>query len=293
VKNKTNNQVAIITVTFNSSEQLDHFLFHATKSVMNPQNVVVVDNNSDDFEITKKLCQKYQSTFLKLDSNIGYGGAINRGVEILSEEIQSLVISNPDTELNPSAVQIISTLALEENIGVVGPKIIDDEGNIYPSARNFPSLRVGVGHGVFSHIWPKNKWTKKYLSETHLLEKKSQTDWVSGACFAIKKSTFLDCKGFDEKYFMYFEDVDLAQRLYKKSYTNYFCPDAEVRHSGGKSTSKNQKAMLKAHHQSAYRYISNKYSSLWGFPIRLFVGGGLSFRYLTTLFFDKERHKKD
>ena len=249
---------------------------------MNPKNVVVVDNNSDDFEITKKLCQKYRSTFLKLDSNIGYGGAINRGVEILSEEIQTLIISNPDTELNLNAVLQLHKQASKKLIGLVGPKIIDSEGNVYPSARNYPSFGVGIGHAIFSGIWPSNTFSKKYKTNSHLSTAPKEVDWLSGACLAVKKSTFDKIKGFDERYFMYFEDVDMAYRLSKLGYKCIFLPTATVKHKGGQSTKKYRKKMIKIHHQSAKKFLAKKYNKKYWIPILAIVNLALTIRAVTV-----------
>ena len=270
--------VAIITVSYNSSSQIDQFLSHAVDSVTSSKHIFVVDNNSADAAITQKLCKQYKANFIPLHSNLGYGGAINASLEHLPAKLTTLVISNPDTYLNSQTITVLSERVANKKIGAAGPKILNEDGTVYPSAREIPSLRNGIGHGLFANIWPSNPWTKKYLSDTtnhHTRE----SGWVSGACFAIRRELFEKMNGFDSHYFMYFEDVDLGYRLNKAGFTNLYVPEASVQHIGGESTKMTKKAMLKYHHESASRFIGVKYSGLLWAPMRWIVRVGLAIRF--------------
>lgn len=283
LKNQQNNETAILTVTYNSSDHLERFLKSAILSVSDKKNVVIVDNNSDDYPSTKRLCVKYKVTFIKLEKNVGYGAAINKAVEKLSPDISTIVVANPDTVLNPNAIINMVSLTAKDQTGVVGPKIFDEQGQIYPSARKFPTIFMGSGHALFSSIFPNNVWSKKYHSTTHLEATTAKTDWVSGACFAINLNAFKKCGGFDEGYFMYFEDIDIAKRLSAMGYINYFCPEATVEHTGGLSTRKYEKNMMIAHHASAYRYVSKNLSNPILGPVKLILRVGLQIRLLFLL----------
>jgi N-acetylglucosaminyl-diphospho-decaprenol L-rhamnosyltransferase len=271
--------VAIITVSYNSSAQLSDFLASAVKSVASPSQITVVDNNSADIVVTEKLTKKLGVNLLKLEKNVGYGAAINKAVPALPKVLTTLLVCNPDSELNSHAVVALSKAVRENSVGVAGPRIYNEDGSVYPSARSIPSIRNGVGHALFANIWLTNPWTKSYLSEAHLQNSTVPTGWVSGACLAIRKDLFTQVEGFDDKYFMYFEDVDLGYRLGKLGYTNLYVPEVSITHIGGESTKAIKKTMLRIHHESAMRFIQVKYRGLLWAPVRGVIRIGLALRF--------------
>ncbi|MEY4997669.1 MAG: hypothetical protein RLY59_1073, partial [Actinomycetota bacterium] len=117
------------------------------------------------------------------------------------------------------------------------------------------------------------------LSEAHLQNSRVATGWVSGACLAVNRDLFETIGGFDEHYFMYFEDVDLGYRLGKQGLTNLYVPEVSITHIGGESTKATKKNMLRIHHDSAMRFIQVKYSGLLWAPVRGIIRLGLKLRF--------------
>ncbi len=270
--------VAIITVSYNSSAQLADFLVSAVKSVVSPSQITVVDNNSADIAVTEKLVKKLGVNLLKLAKNVGYGSAVNEAVPGLHKELTTLLVCNPDSELNPETVAALRNAVQDSKVGVAGPRIYNEDGSVYPSARSIPSIRNGVGHALFANIWLSNPWTKNYLSEAHLQDKTVQTGWVSGACLSVRRDLFAQVSGFDDHYFMYFEDVDLGYRLGKLGYTNLYVPEVSITHIGGESTKAIKKTMLRIHHESAMRFMQVKYPGILWLPVRSAIILGLKIR---------------
>ena len=271
--------VAIITVSYNSSAQLSDFLSSAVKSVASPSQITVVDNNSSDIDVTEKLTNKLGVNLLKLDKNVGYGAAANNAVLTLPSELTTLLVCNPDSELNAKAVTALVNAVSDKAVGVAGPRIYNEDGSVYPSARSIPSIRNGVGHALFANIWLTNPWTKSYLSEAHLQNSTVPTGWVSGACLAIRRDLFSQVGGFDDNYFMYFEDVDLGYRTGKLGYTNLYVPEVSITHIGGESTKAIKKTMLRIHHESAMHFIQVKYKGILWAPVRGIIRIGLALRF--------------
>lgn len=271
--------VAIITVSYNSSAQLADFLLSAVKSVASPNQIFVVDNNSADIDVTANLTKLLGVNLLKLDKNVGYGSAVNKAAPVLPAEFTSLLVCNPDSELNPETVSALRSAVQGNKVGVAGPRIYSEDGSVYPSARSIPSIRNGVGHALFANIWLSNPWTKNYLSEAHLQNKTVATGWVSGACLAVRRDLFTQVGGFDDHYFMYFEDVDLGYRLGKLGYTNLYVPEVAITHIGGESTKAIKKTMLRIHHESAMRFIQVKYKGILWAPVRGVIRLGLALRF--------------
>jgi N-acetylglucosaminyl-diphospho-decaprenol L-rhamnosyltransferase len=273
--------VAVVTVSYGSETVLAPFLDSVNAATSRPVSVIVADNRPNADTPVESITVGAGATYLPLTSNLGYGGAINAAVEGLDVEIKWLLISNPDVVLHPGAIDIMVDLASQDDtVGAVGPAIFTAEGAIYPSARAVPSLRTGVGHALFANIWTGNPWTRAYRNENGDSTHSSIRDagWLSGACLLVRRDAFEAIHGFDSGYFMYFEDVDLGYRLTKAGFRNVYDPNAAVTHTGAHSTETDAAAMLQAHHDSARRFLSRKYSGAVLWPIRAVLGLGLSAR---------------
>jgi N-acetylglucosaminyl-diphospho-decaprenol L-rhamnosyltransferase len=266
-------------VSYNSSEQLEIFLKNALSSVSSPTQIFIADNASADVNATAKLAEKFGVNLIRSERNLGYGGAVNLAVNSIPKKLTKLVISNPDSLLNTEAVKVLTAASSKTSIGAVGPQILNENGSVYPSGRSIPSLRIGIGHALFANIWPSNPWTKKYHSNAYLGETSKSTGWVSGSCFAIDRLLFESVGGFDDHYFMYFEDVDLGYRLGKLGYTNLYVPEVSITHIGGESTKAIKKTMLRIHHESAMRFIQVKYKGVLWAPVRGIIRIGLALRF--------------
>ena len=270
---------AVVTVTYNSSSQLDEFLASVTSSETDSLACVVADNNSADIAMTRDITALHGGTLLRLDQNHGYGGAINAAIRTLPRDIEYVLISNPDVKIGRLATSaLLDEMSADPRVGSVGPRVLNSDGTTYPSGRELPSLRTGIGHALFSHIWHQNPWSRTYRAESEGAENRREVGWLSGSCLLVRRSAFEQLAGFDENFFMYFEDVDLGFRLGKAGWKNIYTPNASVIHAGAASTSAESGKMLRAHHDSAYRYLEKKYSSPYLAPIRWALKAGLRLR---------------
>ena len=271
--------VGIVTVSYNSSKQVGTFLPGAVDSLRTPSHVVVADNDSADVEETQRLATTSGARVVRLDRNAGYGAAANVGVAALPPACTAVLISNPDVTLTTETVsRLREVLVSDPTIGIVGPRILNADGSVYPSARAIPSIRTGAGHALFSRVWPRNPWTRRYHSDAFRSEENTDTGWLSGACLMLRRSTFDELGGFNELYFMYFEDVDMGYRAGKRGLRSVYVPGAVVTHVGGETTRVNKRAMLAAHHDSAKTFIATKYAGPVWAPVRLALRIGLNLR---------------
>ncbi|MFJ3391453.1 glycosyltransferase family 2 protein [Leifsonia aquatica] len=269
--------MAVVTVSYNSSGQLDPFLSSLQREIDAGVHVVIADNCSADLAETRRIADAHGARVLALDGNLGYGGAINRAVASLPRDVDAVLICNPDVLVGDDAIAALrERLDSDTGIGAVGPRILNEDGSLYPSARRIPSLRTGVGHALFVRVWPANPWTRSYRSENEVSAR--DVGWLSGACLLVRRSAFDRLEGFDEGYFMYFEDVDLGYRIGKAGYRNRYEPGASVIHVGGLSTQSESRKMLRVHHASAYRFLANKYRGPWLAPVRVVLRAALAAR---------------
>ncbi|WP_448809346.1 glycosyltransferase family 2 protein [Agromyces bauzanensis] len=271
--------VAVVTVSYNSSSQLEGFLSSIDAQTRRPAYVLIADNASRDVDRTRDIARAGGAEVLELGTNRGYGSAVNAAIAALPDSITEVLISNPDVELTPDSLDVLSTaLDVDPTVGAVGPRILDPDGTVYPSGRNLPSLRTGIGHAFFSRSWPSNPWTRSYRAETATSLQRRTVGWLSGSCLFVRRSAFEEIGGFDEGYFMYFEDVDLGYRLNKAGWRSDYEPGTSVTHVGGLSTANESERMIKAHHDSASRYLQRKYSGWLLSPLRWSLRLGLRLR---------------
>ena len=272
-------QTAVVTVTYNSSAALGDFLESVAASEPTPPPVTIADNLSADLDETREVAAKFGATVLSLGQNLGYGGAINAAVHSVPSSFDFILVSNPDVLVHPGAIGILQeTLRTNPTAAAVGPLVLNSDGTIYPSARRVPSLKTGIGHAIFSRIWPANPWTRSYRAEDEAGTEVRAVGWLSGSCLLIRRSAFDAVGGFDHDFFMYFEDVDLGYRLGKGGWINLYVPDAVVTHSGAHSTSTDSARMIVAHHESAYLFLSRKYRAWYQAPVRWALRGSLVVR---------------
>lgn len=269
-------EIAVVTVTYNSSSEIGPFLASIRRDEPDLP-VLVADNDSADAALTRELTERASATFLPTGGNRGYGAAVNAAVTALPPGVAYVLISNPDVVVGGGAIERLAEYLREHSeVGAVGPSVLNDDGTVYPSARNVPSLRDGIGHALFARAWPRNPWSARYRADDELGER--EVGWLSGSCVMVRRETFDLLGGFDEAYFMYFEDVDLGYRISKSGSRNVYLPSATVTHTGGHSTAGESARMLRAHHDSAYRFLAKKYSAPYLAPLRGALRLGLSVR---------------
>lgn len=273
----TRHPVAMITVSYGSGEEIAGLLDTLPGASTSPVDVYIVDNKPEPG--VRLLADRLGAHYLPRADNPGYGGAINAAAALLPAEVQWILISNPDIRLHAGAIDAL-LLAGENDpgIGAVGPRVLNDDGTVYPSARAIPSLRTGIGHALFSNLWLGNPWSRRYRAETANPGSPRNAGWLSGSCLLVRRTAFERLGGFDDGYFMYFEDVDLGWRLGQLGYRNRYEPTAIVTHGGGHSTSSRSRSMVAAHHHSARRFVGKRYPGIALWPVRLVLGIGLQAR---------------
>jgi GT2 family glycosyltransferase len=138
---------------------------------------------------------------------------------------------------------------------VIGPRIVDGEGNLQLSARkelNFISGLLGRT-SLLTRLFPKNPLVRRLFPAVEELTGPTEVDWISGACMASRRRTLEEIGPMDERFFMYFEDVDLCRRAREAGWIVYYLPQVEVLHHTGASTLAKPRAIWNMH-KSAFLY---------------------------------------
>lgn len=200
----------------------------------------------------------------------------------LPADVGWVLVANPDIVFSAGALDaLLAAAGRWPRAGSLGP-LIRTGGEVYPSARLQPSLGRGIGHAVFAAIWPSNPWTRAYRQDGAVAERPA--GWLSGSCVLLRREAWDSVDGFDPRFFMYFEDVDLGDRLGRAGWLNVYVPGAEVVHTGGHATERDAPTstrMLAEHHRSAYRFLADRHPGARWAPVRLALRAGLLLRART------------
>ncbi|WP_024448534.1 glycosyltransferase family 2 protein [Mycolicibacterium iranicum] len=272
-------ELFVVTVTYSPGPHLDRFLATLAHATDRPVTVIMADNGSTD-GAPEEAAERYPNAKLfRTGGNLGYGTAVNRAVSEYGLGSQEFfIVANPDVQWGPRSIDLLVEAAARwPRAGSLGPLIRDPDGSIYPSARHLPSIVRGGMHAVVGPVWKSNPWTAAYRQERTDPSERA-VGWLSGSCLLLRGSAYADIGGFDERYFMYMEDVDLGDRLGKAGWQNVYVPSAEVLHAKGHATGRDPARNLAAHHVSTYTFLADRYPKWWQAPLRLAFRGALGAR---------------
>jgi N-acetylglucosaminyl-diphospho-decaprenol L-rhamnosyltransferase len=242
---------AAVVVSYNVRDLLVECL--ASLRADGIEEIVVVDNASSDGSVEAVRAADPQASVIALTDNLGFGTAANRGVAATSTPF--VLVMNPDLVVEPGANKaLVEALERDLRLAVVGPRIDTPDGQVYPSARRFPDLLEAAGHGFLGFVWPGNPYSRRYRMLDWDHDRPADVDWVAGTYLAVRRAAWDQLGGFDERYFMYLEDVDLCWRMWRAGWRVGYDPAARVTHAIGRSTDQTPYRMILAHHRSLLRY---------------------------------------
>jgi len=263
--------VSVAVVSFNTRDHLraclDSLLAEA------PGEIVVVDNASTDGTADMVRSEYRQVKLLANTDNYGYATAANQAIKSCRGDY--VLILNGDTMVTPGAIGALSAyMDRHPEAAVVGPLLRHPDGSLQRSYFPFPGTL-----GWFLENEPM-VWLLRCLpfGRQHFLCLMPPTvdrvvPWVLGAALLLRRASVEGVGGFDESYFMYFEEVDLCLRLWVVHSQIHFTPLATVLHVDGASTSQHRREMRIAHFRSCERFYRRHYSRhrawFWMFLMKL------------------------
>ena len=157
-------------------------------------------------------------------------------------------------------------LTRHPDVGVAGARILDADGTLQQSARRFPDLTTWFGGRStwLTSRFPGNWLTKRNLVAAHAAASGEpvDVDWVSGACLMTRRDVFERVGGFDEEFFLYWEDADYCGRVADAGWRRMYVPTITVRHAAGRSAERDPAPAIRAFHASAYRLYWKRASTV-------------------------------
>ena len=238
-------QVTAVVVTYNSADSVQDLIEDLRREIPEEQRQVLVkDNGSTD--ATVDLVESHPDLRLHADRrNLGYAGGINAALADATYD-GAVLFLNPDTRLRPGAVARMLERLAQPGVGCVVPRLLDADGGTSQSLRYEPTTRRAIGDAVLGGRWPDRptSWTEvERMSETYAHP--HPVDWATGACLMVRAEVLRDVGAWDERYFLYSEEVDYMRRIRQAGWEVWYEPSSTVVHTGhGSGTSDRLAALL-------------------------------------------------
>lgn len=264
----------VIIVNYNSAElcrKAVESVAAERRSLALTIRCVIVDNASPDGSAKRLMTLREESSFvdwvdvLASEDNVGFGAGNNSGFRFAKmhpsfKKECFLLLLNPDATLEPLTLKtLLKSISQKPRAGAIGPRILNTDGSPHPSSFRFPTwLRQSVEALGSARIEALIPDAVSVVGETN---KEECTDWLSGACILLRAIAVPE-GGFDENFFLYFEEVDLCWQLHANGWEVWHCPDAHVVHARGQSTGwnsdRNPNLAWSPHWFKSRRYFLNK-----------------------------------
>jgi GT2 family glycosyltransferase len=251
---------AVAIVNYNTREHLRACL--ATVQSEAPSQTVVVDNASSDGSAEMVRAEYPWVTLHANQTNRGYGAAANQA--IASCTAQYVLLLNSDTLLQPGALQALSIhLDLYPRAAVVGPRLENVDGTLQASCYPFPgTLQWLLDNDTLAQLMRHVPILRNHLLRTWPHTQVRVVPAVKGAALAIRCEAFEAVGGFDESFFLFFEELDLCSRLITAGWQVHFAPVTTVMHVGGASTKQYSTAMAVQFFTGLIQFLHKHYSGI-------------------------------
>lgn len=194
------------------------------------QEIIVIDNHSEDGTV-EMVKGKFPGVCLLVnETNLGYARAVNQGIRIAKGEY--ILLLNPDIQIKGRAIQeMVRFMDENERTGIVGAKLLNPDGTVQYSCRTFYTFRtLLLRRTPMKKLFPNSPIIRDHLMMDWDHASVREVDWVLGACMLVRRKTLEDVGAMDERFFLYFEDVDWCYRMKKANWKVYYFPHAEMIH---------------------------------------------------------------
>ncbi len=229
--------LSIITVSWNVRDDINNCL----KSIFSnkpafPLEVIVVDNASSDGTVSFIKENFPEVITISNSRNVGFAAANNEGIKRAGGDF--IFLLNPDTIVKPEALNIlVNYLRGHKDVGAVGPLLLNTDGSTQQSVRRFPTFRGALyRHTIFRYLNLFKNDYKKWMMKDFDYSKQANVEQLMGAAILLRREVLEKTGTFDERYFMYYEDVDLCYRIRQAGWQIAFSPQTSIIHLGGRSS---------------------------------------------------------
>jgi GT2 family glycosyltransferase len=244
---------AVLIVNYRTYGDLHRCLGSFVPFLEPTDEIVVVDHESDRRALGEAVDVGVPITTLPMSDNLGFAAGVN--LAAARSRAPFLLLVNPDTVAEGPVVRVLEhCLASQHDVAVAGARVHNVDGTVQATARRFPDVTTWVGG---RSTWLSQRFPTNWLSRRNLIGRDATSpldvDWLSGTCLMTRRDVFELVHGFDESFFLYWEDADYCSRVAAAGFRRVYVPAVSVRHVGGRSAEHDPVRAIRAFHQSAYR----------------------------------------
>ncbi len=252
--------ISVVIVNFNSGTALESTLAALPEGLAGIEwDGIVLDNASSDGS-ERAAEQQERVRVVRQPANVGFAAGMNAGIAATSGPF--VLALNPDCRLQPGAARaLVHEIQTHPRCAAIAPRILDPGGTLQENARGDPDMLTGlfgrttIGSRRFPGLAPaRRNLLSASLAKT--TESSHIVDWVSGACMLARREALDRVGGFDEGYFLFWEDADLCRRLRNAGWEIRYMPAPTVVHDVGQSSRSARTLANREFHRSAYRYFA-------------------------------------
>lgn len=262
-------ELSILICSWNTVDDLRHCLSCLEKVRDEAKfEVIVIENNSQD-QSGEMVESEFPWVRLSRESrNLGFTGGNNRGLMI--RKARHVLLLNSDAFVHAGAISgLIDHLRKNPELGIIGPKLLNEDGSLQYSCRRFPNPLAALFRNTpLGRLFPKNPWTRTYLMQDISHDEPAIVDWVSGAAMLIRGEAMEKLVELDPRFFMYCEDMDLCWRAWELGWQVGYAPNAVITHKIGTSTSKVPNRMVLRFHRSMMLFFRKHLIGKVALPLR-------------------------
>ncbi|MDE2126866.1 MAG: glycosyltransferase family 2 protein [Armatimonadetes bacterium] len=272
--------VSIVILSWNTRDLLASCLRSiAADPQAPPHELIVVDNASEDGS-REMVREQFPNVRLLVNPvNLGFGAGNNTAIPVALGRY--VLFLNSDTLVHAGALAgLIAYADARPVVGIVGPKLLNDDGSLQYSCRRYPTLGAGFFRNTpLGRLFPNNRFASDYLMQNWPHQEAMDVDWVSGAALMIRREVLDETKGFDEEFYFYCEDLELCWRVnHSGRWKVSYYPHSVVTHSIGRSSDKAPTRMTWEFHRSQYLFYRKHYRATTLFFARPLIPLGIVLR---------------
>jgi len=256
--------------------------------------VLVVDNDSHDGSVAM-VAQDFPTVeVIESGGNLGFSRGNN--LALGQARGNGILLLNPDTICPPaSLVRMFRFMNGHQNVGAVGPRLVDGDGRPTISGGYFPRAR----YHWFGFLDPRRMWLRGSLSQRIVFvptrqESSRIVEYVMGACFLMSRRALDTVGPLDERFFMYFEETDWCYRAKHAGLEIWYCAEVEITHLEGKAAAKVSRFSILQFQKSYRLFIAKHYGklSVWSFRLAQFFEYGSKYLWRRLAPGDRARNQE-
>jgi GT2 family glycosyltransferase len=246
--------ISVLIVNFRAYDELTECLKAVAPYLGDGVEVIIVDHDSEPAAAHRLKVRFPWVHLVEARLNPGFAAGVNRA--FAESRGRYVLLLNPDCIVGGDVFrELAQWLEHHPRVAVAGALVRESDGSVQASARRFPGVSTSFAgrSSWLTRVWPQNPWSRRNLLMDG--DGPREVDWVSGACMMIRRASFESAGGFDEGFFLYWEDADFCFRVRRQGWSVVYYPGVGVTHLTGRSSARAQRQSLIAFHRSAYRYF--------------------------------------